>query len=118
MVAKTEPYAPKLHKPATLDHLRKREPLERTVQIVMSDAPVEAVQLSIGMAAWATALARSAAAPKAAPASRRNRRGDAIVITDKDIVAPSDAGLRGPGSWACWGRSAAAEAWPRSGCRR
>ncbi len=44
MVAKTEPYAPKLHKPATLDHLRKREPLERTVQIVMSDAPVEAVQ--------------------------------------------------------------------------
>ncbi len=43
-MAKSESYSPKLHKPATLDHLRKREPLERTVQIITSDAPIEAVE--------------------------------------------------------------------------
>lgn len=37
-----EPYAPKLHRPATLDHLKKKEPLERTVDIVLNDRSVDA----------------------------------------------------------------------------
>lgn len=41
---KTEPWSPRLKKPATLDHLKKKEPLETSVPILLSDAPIEAVE--------------------------------------------------------------------------
>jgi len=37
-------YQPRLKKPATFDHLRKKEPLQETVEIVLSSEPVEALE--------------------------------------------------------------------------
>lgn len=34
----------KLHRPATMDHLRKKEPLERVVEIALSDSAFQLVQ--------------------------------------------------------------------------
>lgn len=42
--AKKEPYAPRLKKPATFDHLRKKEPMERTVDIVLNDRVTKEVE--------------------------------------------------------------------------
>lgn len=35
---------PKLHRPATFDHLRKKEPLEKTIEVALSDSAFQRVQ--------------------------------------------------------------------------
>jgi hypothetical protein len=37
-------YAPRLHKAATLDHLRKKKPIERSVVVVLEDEPLEVLK--------------------------------------------------------------------------
>lgn len=45
----------KTHRPATLDHLRKKKPIERTVPIILDDTPVKAVEVAKRMVATAPA---------------------------------------------------------------
>lgn len=37
-----EKYSPRLHRPATLDHLRKKEPVQKTISVILSDSEMEA----------------------------------------------------------------------------
>lgn len=36
-----EGYAPRLQRPATLDHLRKKAPVQKTISVILSDAEME-----------------------------------------------------------------------------